>query len=120
MLLRALAAIVFGGVLAVALPSASANHGWGHPHHHGYRGPGFGVAVFAPPPVVVAPPPYMYAPVYAAPPIPVPPPVPMGPPVVIPPPPPVYAPPYSYGIMGGLRGVGFGYSSPGFGVYVGR
>lgn len=124
---RIVAGLIFTAVMAVGVQLAAANHGH---HHHGYYGPrfGFGVAVgpqvIVPPPVVVAPA-YAYPPVYAVPapaPIMPAPPVPMmqAPAVVVPPPPPSYGPTYSYGIMGGPRGVGFGYSSPGFGVYVGR
>lgn len=115
---RVLTAVAFTGLLTAAVQPVGANHGWGH-HHHGYRGPAFGLAVVAPPPVIVAPA-YAYPPAYVAQPIPVPPPMPVPPPVIVPAPAPVYAPTYSYGIMGGPRGVGFGYSSPGFGVYMGR
>ena len=100
------------GVLAAGLVSASiapalANH-WGRPHpgFHGYFGP-----VVAP--VMVAPP-VVVAPTYYAPPPSV-----VVAPVVVPAPAPP-APAYSYGIMAGPRGFGFGYSSPGFGVYFGR
>lgn len=100
--------------------TASANH-W---HHRGgYYGYGYGYGyrpvVVAPPPVVVAPypapvyaaPAPVYSPAYAPGPVYAPAPIPA----------PVYAPPaYSYGVVGPRGGFGFGYSSPGFGVYVGR
>src|SRR5262249_52094117 len=121
MFARVLTAVVCGSFLTMAAQIAQANHGWGH-HYHGYRGPVFGVGLAIapppPPPIVVAPA-YVYPPAYVAQPVPVPPPVPVAAPVVVPSPvmvpapAPVYAPSYSYGIMGGPRGVGFG-------VYMGR
>lgn len=97
-------------VTLVSVSSASANP-WNHRYYYGYRGPVYGYppVVVAPPPVVVAaPPPYpVPAPAYVAP----------APAVYGPP---VYAPPaYTYGGFG-PRGFGFGYASPGFGVYFGR
>jgi hypothetical protein len=110
-------------VIAACCQTAQAQPGWGR--HHGYHGYyGYARPVIVPPPVVVAPgyaygvaaypPPAPYVATVA--PVPVVPP----PPMVVPPPPPVYVPSYTYGAIGPRGGFGFGYSSPGFGVYVGR
>lgn len=110
-LLTSFAAI---GLIAVTSQSASAQPGWGH-HRPGYYGYyGYGRPMIVPPPVVIGP---GYGPGYVVGP---PPPVYVAPaPVVVPPPPPAYVPSYTYGAVG-PRGFGFGYASPGFGVYVGR
>jgi hypothetical protein len=91
-------------VVFVSTATASAQP-WGRYH---YRGPyrpyyPYPPVVVAPPPPVVVAPPYAYpAPAY------------------LPPPAPIYGPPvYGYGVVR-PRGYGFGYSSPGFGVYIGR
>lgn len=94
---------LFIAVVALSLfaaPSAFAQPGWRHPHRYYY---GYPPPVYAYPPVVVAPPPpVVYAPPAYA-------------------PPPVYGPPvYGYGAIGPRGHIGFGYSSPGFGVYLGR
>ncbi len=89
--------------------SAFAQPGWRHPHRYYY---GYAPPVYAYPPVVVPRPP-----IVVGPPAYIPPPV-YGPPVYAPP---VYAPaPYGYGVVGPRGHLGFGYSTPGFGVYLGR
>jgi hypothetical protein len=118
-----LTCLVAVGLLTVACQSATAQPGWRHPHgYYGYYGyprpvvvpppvvigPGYsyGVAAYPPPPPYVAPLPLPAGPI-------VPP-----PPVVVPAPAPVYMPAYTYGTIG-PRGFGLGYTTPGFGVYVG-
>ncbi|WP_010588348.1 hypothetical protein [Schlesneria paludicola] len=107
----------------VCTGSAFAQPGWGHHHRHYY---GYGRPVYGYPPVVVAPPPVVVAPPPAVIPAPAPgvvysSPVYPGPTYVAPAPVPVYAPPaYGYGVVGPRGRYGFGYSSPGVGVYIGR
>jgi hypothetical protein len=118
MIQRSFLAFLFAiGLLTVACQSASAQYGWHRPHYGYY---GYPRPVVVPPPIVIAPgygvaaypPPAYVAPVVPAPVVaPVPPPPPVAPA-------PVYMPSYTYGAIG-PRGFGIGYSTPGFGVYVG-
>jgi hypothetical protein len=86
--------------------SAWAQPGWGY-HRRFYYGP----PVYAYPPVVAFPPPVVVGP----------PPAYLGPPPAYVAPGPIYPPPaYTYGMIGPRGGYGFGYASPGFGVYIGR
>lgn len=91
-------------VTLFSISTASANP-WNHPHRYRY---GYGGPIYGYPPVVVAPPPVVVAPAYPAPAY-------VAPAPVVYPPPPVY----TYGAIGPRR-YGFGYASPGFGVYIGR
>ena len=77
---------------------------WGRPYPRYYRP--YGPSVYAYPPVVVAPPPIIVSPYPAA-------------PVFAAPPPVVYGPP-GYGVVRvGPRGrVRYGYTGPGFGVFI--
>lgn len=106
---------VFAFALVLAAQSALAQPGYRHPYHHRYYygySPVYAPVVVSPPPptVVVTP-----APVIAPAPM-VPPPAP-----VYVAPGPVYMPPtYTYGAVGPRGHAAFGYSSPGFGVYIGR
>jgi hypothetical protein len=75
-----------------------------YPHPRYYYGYGPPIYAYPPPPVVVVP-------RYAYP-----------PPASVTPPPVVAAPPpaYGYGVVGPRGHLGFGYATPGFGVFIGR
>ena len=101
---------VFAFALLFAAEPATAQPGWRHPHHRYYYGYG---PVYAP--VVMPPPP---PPTVVVTPAPV---LPPGPVYVAPAPAPMYVPqPYTYGAIGPRGHAAFGYSSPGFGIYLGR
>jgi hypothetical protein len=101
---------IFAAACLFLLATDSVFAQYGYRHHPRYYY-GYGPPVYAYPPVVVPPPPVVVGPGYGYPP----------PAYIAPPPPVVVGPPaYGYGVVGPRGHVGFGYATPGFGVYIGR